>query len=439
VNRAALVCLLAATAALLEGQSPAKNRHVVLISIDGFAAYALKNPDVAVPNIRELIRNGVAAEGMQPVNPTVTWPNHTSMVTGVTPAKHSVLFNGAPIRGGEGEPVRVEPYIPKDELVSGETLYDVARKAGLTTAEVDWVAIEKAPNINWSFAEWPSVEGSVEREMIAAGLVTPDEIRGFTKRQITWRDEIWTRAGEHILTAHKPNLLLFHLLTTDSAQHQYGARSLAGNTALALADARVGRLIEATRRAGIYERATFVIVSDHGFKTVKRLIRPNALLTRQGLGKSAWVIPEGGTAMVYVTRTPGKAETAEKLKAMFADLEGVSRVLVPSDFAEYGYPDPASNQRMADLVLAAADGYAFHGAAEGEPVAAAPEGATPGTHGYLNTEPEMDAIFIASGAGIKRAVSLGKVRNIDIAPTIARLLGVTLARAEGAVLESILD
>ena len=74
--------------------------------------------------------------------------------------------------------------------------------------------------------------------MIAAGLVTPDEIRGFTKKQITWRDEIWTRAGEHVLTAHKPNLLLFHLLTTDSARHQYGARSLGGNTALALADAR---------------------------------------------------------------------------------------------------------------------------------------------------------------------------------------------------------
>ena len=394
---------------------------------------------MTVPNIRELIRNGVAAESMQPVNPTVTWPNHTSMVTGVSPAKHHVLYNGAPIRGGEGEPVRVEPDIPKHELVSGETLYDVAAKAGLTTAEVDWVAIEKASNINWSFAEWPSVEGAVEREMIAAGLVTPDEIRGFTKKQITWRDEIWTRAGEHVLTAHKPNLLLFHLLTTDSAQHQYGARSLGGNTALALADARVGRLIDATRRAGIYERTTFIIVSDHGFKTVKRLIRPNALLKRQGLDKSAWVIPEGGTAMVYVTRSAGKADTAGKLKAVLAQLDGVSRVLVPSQFAEYGYPDPASNRRMADLVLAAADGYAFHGAADGEPVISVPEGATPGTHGYLNTEPEMDAIFVASGAGIRRGVRLGRVRNIDLAPTIARLLGITLARADGAVLKSILD
>ena len=432
-------CLLACCGGLIDAQTPAKDRHVVVISIDGFAAYALRNPEVAVPNVRALMRNGVAAEAMQPANPTVTWPNHTSLVTGVTPAKHSVLYNGAPIRGGEGKPLRVEPYTPKDELVAGETVYDAAFKAGLTTAEVDWVAIEKASTITWPFPEWPSVEEPVVREMIGKGLVTADEIRGFTKKEIVWRDEIWTRAGEHILTTHKPNLLLFHLLTTDSAQHRYGAQSLAGNTALALADARVGRLIEAAKRAGIYDRTTFIVVSDHGFKTVKRLIRPNALLKQQGLDKSAWVIPEGGTAMVYVTRSAGKAGTVEKLKAVLGQMEGVSQVLGASEFARYGYPDPASNQRMADLVLAAADGYAFHGAAEGSPVASVPEGATPGSHGYLNTEADMDAIFVASGAGIRRGAALGRIRSIDVAPTIARLLGIKLDRAEGTVLASILD
>jgi predicted AlkP superfamily pyrophosphatase or phosphodiesterase len=240
------------------------------------------------------------------------------------------------------------------------------------------------------------------------------------------------------LTAHKPNLLLFHLLTTDSAQHQYGARSLGGNTALALADARVGRLVQAARRAGISDRTAFIIVSDHGFKTVKRLIRPNALLKRQGLGNSVWVIPEGGTAMVYATRSAGKAEILARLRALFANLEGVAQVLGPPDFAAHGYPDPDLNQRMADLVLAGAGGYAFQAQADGEPVTAVPDGATPGTHGYLNTDPEMGAIFVASGAGIKRGAPLGEVRNIDVAPTIARLLGLTMASAEGAVLDSIL-
>ena len=392
-----------------------------------------------MPNIRRLIQEGAVAESMIGVNPTVTWPNHTSMVTGVTPAKHTVLFNGAPVRGGEGEPVRVEPHVPKDQLVAGSTVYDAAAAAGLTTAEVDWVAIEKAPSVTWRFAEWPSVDGQIEREMIEAGMVAENDIRTFTKRQIAWRDEIWTRAGEHIITRHKPNLLLFHLLTTDSVQHQYGPGTLAAHTALALADTRVGRIVEATKRAGIYDRTTFLIVSDHGFKTVKRLIRPNALLRQLGLGDRAWVVPEGGTAMVYVTRTAERAATAQQLRESLSKLEGVSRILTPDEFASAGLPPPGPNSRMADLLIAAADGYSFHAASEGEPVVSVPVGSSPGSHGYLNSDPDMGAIFVASGAGIKRGAQLGTIRNLDVAPTIAQLLRLSFTGAEGQPLTAILQ
>ena len=312
IRNLALGLLFVFGAGCLPAQQAAKDRHVVLISLDGFAAYALKNPEVPAPNIRALMRTGAAADRMQPVNPTVTWPNHTTLVTGVKPARHTVIYNGAAVRGGEGEPVKVEPHVPKDQLVAGETVYDAAHKAGLTTAQVDWVAIEDAATITWPFAEWPKPGGTIEREMIAAGLVTDDEIRDFTKKQITFRDEIWTRAAEHILTRHKPNLLLFHLLTTDSVQHQYGARTLAANTALALADAKVGRLVDAAKRAGIFNKTTFIVVSDHGFKTVKRFIRPNALLKEKGLSGKAWTIPEGGTAMIYIHRVPGKRRRSSR-------------------------------------------------------------------------------------------------------------------------------
>ena len=252
--------------------------------------------------------------------------------------------------------------------------------------------------------------------MIAAGLVTPEEIQAFTKNQIIWRDEIWTRAGEHILTQHKPNLLLFHLLTTDSAQHTYGARSLAGNTAFALADAKIGRLIEATKRAGIFERTTFIIVSDHGFKTYKRSIRPNALLKAKGLGASAWVIPEGGTAMVYVTKNSDKKAIVDRVKTELRTLEGVARIIESAEFGALGLPDPATNNRMADLVLAAAAGYSFSGATDGEFVTAVPAGSTPGAHGYLSSDPEMQAIFVACGAGIRKGASAGTIRNLAHRP-----------------------
>jgi predicted AlkP superfamily pyrophosphatase or phosphodiesterase len=426
-------------AALSAAQVPAKDRHVVVISLDGFAAYALNDPTVAVPNLRALVKNGVAAQSMKPVNPTVTWPNHTTIITGVLPAQHGVLYNGAPVRGAAGQPVKVEPFVPKPQLVHGTTVYDVAHQAGLTTAEVDWVAIQDAPTITWAFAEYGYPQRPVEQELIAAGLVTEEQMKEFRKLPIMLRDEIWTLAGEHIITKHKPNLLLFHLLTTDSVQHRYGAQSLAAYTALSHADAKVGRLIEATKKAGIYDRTTFLIVSDHGFRTYDRRIAPNALLAEKGLDKVAYVIPEGGTAMVYVTQPEGKAATIATLKQLFANLEGVTKVIEPADFKAWGYPDPAKEPRMADLVLATTGSYSFSGAATGGALQREPAGASPGAHGYLNDDPQMQAIFIASGRGIKRGVKLGDISNLDVAPTIAHLLGVALPTAARTPLAAILE
>ncbi len=429
-----LLALAALSASAGTTQAPARDRHVVLISIDGFPDYFLDDPTLAVPALRALAAQGVVGESLVPVNPTVTWPNHTSMVTGVGPDRHTVLYNGWAVRGGEGQPVKVEPHVDKTALVSGTTVYDLAHRAGLTTAEVDWVAIERAPTITWSFSEWPRPEGAVEREMIAAGLLSAGDIAGFSKAPITMRDELWTRAGEHIIRTHKPNLLLFHLLTTDSVQHSYGARGLAARAALELADTRIGRLVAACREAGILDRTTFVVVSDHGFKTVKRVIRPNVVLKQLGLAGAAWAISEGGTAMVYVTREAGKATTVEEVARALAAVEGVARVLAPGDFTPLGYPHPSRNPRMADLVLAAADGYSFDTSPAGEAVSDVRPGTTPGSHGYLNTDRDMRAIFVASGAGVKAGTTIGEVRTVDVAPTVAHLLGLAMPETEGRVL-----
>jgi predicted AlkP superfamily pyrophosphatase or phosphodiesterase len=425
--------LLAASATCVaSGQRPSSNSKVIVISIDGFPAFELNDASVPLPTIRRLAREGaVATDGMQTVNPAVTWPNHTSIVTGVTPSKHGLLYNGLPVRTGEGKPVRVEPWVPKHELVLAPTVYDLAHAAGLTTAEIDWVAIHQAKTINWSFAERPLVTDAIPREMIEAGLVTETEIRDFAKLPITFRDEVWTQAAVHILQKHKPNLLLFHLLATDSSQHRYGARSLGGSTALALADTKVKRVLEAAGNG-----ANVIIVSDHGFKTYDKVIHPNALMTAKGLQDDVWVIPEGGSAMVYITRPSKKAELAPKLRAEFAAIKGVSHVSEPADFEQLGFPPP--NDRMADLVLFAEDRYAFDGAAKGETVTDVPAGSTPGAHGYSNADPAMNAVFVASGPGIKRGTKLASVRNLDVAPTVAKLLGLEMKNIQGKVLKEAL-
>jgi predicted AlkP superfamily pyrophosphatase or phosphodiesterase len=422
----------------LRSAAAATNRHVIVISLDGFAAYALADQSLPLPHLRALAKAGVMADAMVGVNPTVTWPNHTTMITGVGPDRHGVLFNGLPVRqpiGADGGPVKIEAHVDKPKLVLAPTVYDAAHAAGLTTGEVDWVAIEHAPTITWSFSEYGDPQAPVAREMVAAGVVSEEELKLFKGSQQPFHDEIWARAAEHIITAHKPNLLLVHFLTTDGIQHQYGARSAAARTALTLADAYVGRLVDATRKAGILADTTFVIVSDHGFKTYKNRIRANVLLRQRGLNTAAWAVSEGGTAIVYAL---GDDQTLEAVKQAFTGVEGIAQILTPAEYGTYGYPTPAQSDRMGGLVLVAREGYAFDSNVAGlEAVEAVPAGASPGSHGYLNTDPDMRAIFIASGAGVRRGAALGVIKNVDVAPTLARWLGVDLPNIAGKPLDII--
>jgi predicted AlkP superfamily pyrophosphatase or phosphodiesterase len=165
-------------------QTPAANgNHVVIVSLDGFPAWALDDPYLPVPNIRRLAARGAIAKRMQPVNPTVTWANHTSMVTGVTPAGHGVIFNGLLVRE-PGAPPRVEPWRDRNEMVHARTLYDAVFEAGMTTAQVDWVAIWNAPTITWEFRERPDVKDRIPQEMIKAGLLEESDVATFATRNI---------------------------------------------------------------------------------------------------------------------------------------------------------------------------------------------------------------------------------------------------------------
>ena len=446
--RALFLALLLAASLPTRGQTiPARDRLVLLISIDGFPAYLWNDPTLAVPNLRKLAASGASAAAMTVSNPSITWINHTTLVTGVNPRKHGVLYNGLLIRNGATLPPTLEPWRDKAELVHVPTLYDVAFKAGLTTAQVDWVAILNSGTINWEFLEIPKPSGQIERELVEAGKVSADDIRNFTKgKSIDWRDEVWTTAGMHIIETHKPNLLLFHLLTTDAVNHQYGPGSLASRTAYAYADAQVGKLLAAIDRAGLRERATIVVATDHGFKKVSKIINTNVALRDAGIvrvkdGKvescDAYVVAEGGLAFVYVTDAAKRAELVPKLKTLCAGVEGVAQVLDGNDGPTLGMPTPAENQGMGDLVLYAKPGYAFKDGLLGETPIAEP-GNYLGTHGYRNDDPELDGIFLASGYGIKADVKLDRVSNLDVAPTIAELLGVKLPDVDGRVLREIL-
>jgi len=402
----------------------AQRGKVVVISLDGFPANALDDPKLPIPTLRKLIASGTGGP-MQGINPTITWPNHTTMVTGVTADVHGLLLNGAIVRTGAWPPVKVDPTVDKEKLVRVPTVYDAAHQAGLTTAQVDWVAINNAPTITWAFPETATLTGPLEREMIAKGALTTADLTDFTKANIIFRDQIWTAAGAYLIREHKPDLLLFHLLTLDSTQHTYGPKTLAASDAIAFLDGCVAQLVAAVHDAGLDATTTFLVVSDHGFKAFTKEIHAGNAIAAAGLDKSVYILPEGGDAFVYIEDPAAITKTRETL----ATIEGIDHIYGPDDYAALGLPRPERDPQFGQLYLIAKDGYSFAGTTGGPVTAAALQ--TGGSHGYLSTDPDLHPIFIASGYGVRKGVNLGLVNNLDIAPTIATLLGIQLPTAKG--------
>jgi predicted AlkP superfamily pyrophosphatase or phosphodiesterase len=426
-------------------RTPAGSNHVVVISLDGFPGWAMEDPYLPVPMLRRLAASGASARTMRPVDPTVTWANHTSMVTGVPPAQHGVIFNGLLIRKPGVAPI-VEPWRDKHELVHGRTLYDAAHEKGLTTAQVDWVAILNAPSITWEFPERPDPKGSIAQDAVKAGILSQADLEGFASKNILWRDRIWTMAAAHIIREHRPNLMLFHLLNLDSTQHRYGPRTPAAMAAMALLDTQVATIMQAVQDSGTGSRTTVFVVSDHGFKAVKRQIRPNAIFAKERLlkvdgGKVAsaqvYSVPEGGSALVYVTVPDEGGALLAKAKALLAGVEGIDLVVEAPEFSKYGLPAPATTGQMGALMLTAKEGYAFTADAAEPAVVDAPAGSL-GSHGYVASDPDIQALFIASGRNVKPGVTVDAVSNLNLTPTIARLLDLRMPDAKERVLTEIL-
>jgi predicted AlkP superfamily pyrophosphatase or phosphodiesterase len=428
-----------------DGSAAKRGPIVVLMTIDGLPARVLKDPRLPMPALRALIANGAHADAMIPINPTVTWPNHTTLITGVNAAVHHVMANGEIEFPTPGSGPVIKPWVPKDELVHAQTLYDALAAKGMTTGQVDWVAIYGARNVRWQFGEKPEASSAIVQDLMAKGVITKDEVEHFDSSSPAWRDEMWTDAAIDILTRHTPNLLLFHLLQTDTLQHEYGALSPAAYAAYAYADTCLKRLVEAASAAGLLDRITFVIASDHGFGDVKHAIRPNVVLAQRNVltkqnGKDeggAWFLAEGGETSLYIRDPALRAKLVPELKTYFSSLSGVEGAFTNEEARAIGLPAVGTTDQAPDLYLTASPSYAFWAGQDGpltqdvNPVA--------GSHGYSNTDPEMQALFVASGSHIRAGINLGTIPNLRVAPTIAKLLGVSLPAAKEQPLDAALQ
>ena len=418
--------------------------HVIMISIDGMVPDYYTEPSrlgLHDPTLVKLKLGGAYAEGVEGVYPTVTYPAHTTLITGVLPAKHGIVQNR--IFEAPTDPQTGAWYWFAKDLKS-ETLWGLAKKAGLSTAAVGWPVTVEA-DIDYNVPEvWdPSEKPITGKRMVQYS--TPGLILKALEGKPVKGDEFRTVVSDYIIKSYRPNLMLIHLVELDDSQHKNGPRTPAALQTMEREDGYVGRIVEAARSAGIIDKTTFFIVSDHGFAAIDKKFEPNVVLAKEKLitldtshkatdwKAAAW--PAGGSCAI-VLKDPSDKQTATKVAAVFSHIASknsspINRVIGRPELDRLGAIPQAT------LMLEAAPGYSFDEELTGPEVHSSGKDYL-GTHGYLPTRAEMRSSLIVFGETSRVGGKLNLARMIDIGPTAAAVLGFGIPDADGEPVEALL-
>jgi predicted AlkP superfamily pyrophosphatase or phosphodiesterase len=412
--------------ALGQNAGSSSPRHVLVVSVDGLGASWLTSPPpgLRIPNLRRLMAEGSYAHGVFSVYPSVTYPSHTTIVTGRMPAEHGIYSNLSSREAGKNS----KDWYWFSSAIKVPTLWDVARENKLTTSSVFWPVTVGAP-INWNIPEiWNPAKGMAADPLYVAKFATPgllfEAAMEVGPPQGTSDDVTKVKLTAFVLKKYKPNLLMLHLSELDGAQHRNGPASPDAAAAVEKADERIGDLLAALKEAGLESSTDVFVVSDHGFFSVERMISPNILLAQAGLitlddkgnvtGGKVFTMPDGGSFFIsWPDSQDLRAEVEAALKPL-RDQGVLYAELGRSALAELGA------ESAAQLALEAPSGAAFDGKASGEIIRKLPQ--TTGTHGYLPFRPGLAASFIAWGPHIKKGGVLRHIPMTAIAPTLLRAL-----------------
>lgn len=421
--------------------SQARPIPVILISIDGLKPDYVIEADkhrLNIPNLRKFVSDGTYATGVIGVLPTVTYPSHTTLVTGVAPARHGIIAN--------------TPFDPFGKNLGGwywytedlkvQTLWDAAHDAGMVTASVDWPATVGA-NITHRIVQYWRTGTPDDRKLVRAlstpGLLTEVEraIGPYPegKDYSVSADEVRAKFNIYLLENKRPRFQTVYFAGLDHDQHDYGPYSLEAFAALERIDALVGQVRAAAERLG-GGQAVVCVVSDHGFSRAVKELRLNVALRNAGLievdgagALKSWRAiswSSSGSAAVML-KDPADEEARRKVRATLAGLQsntenGILKVYEGDALrALSGFPSAA-------FVVGVSGEYSVGGGYDGALVVAT---RPRGTHGYLPELPEMNSSFFIGGANVPRGRNLGTIDMRDVAPTLAKLLGVKLPAAEG--------
>jgi predicted AlkP superfamily pyrophosphatase or phosphodiesterase len=430
---------------------------VLMISLDGLKPESVTHSaehGLRVPTLRRFLTEGTYADGVVAVTPTVTYPDHTTLITGVWPAEHGIVNNTVfdPKRTMDG----AWYWYAGDIRVP--TLWDAAHRKGIGTASVSWPVSVNATSVDTLIPEyWRTANDSVDPEdsnpqdiELMAAISRPEGLLFDLQKRLgpymmgndttVEGDRVRTRYSLDILEHQKPGFMTVHLSSLDESEHMSGPFSEDANKTLEAVDGMVAQLMDAAMKND--PETVVVIVSDHGFANVHHALNIAIPFLQAGLIEAkagadgrltvtSWKAEPwatGGMAGIML-RDPSDAKTREDVRALLKRLaadpaNGIAKILDRAEIKQTGgFPD-------AEFILALEPGFTFGSAFSGALVSDQPP--VKGTHGYLPTYPEMRASFFAMGDGIARGRDLGVIDMRQIAPTVAAILDVSLPSAKEA-------
>ena len=443
-------------ASLLQAHAPpVEAASVLMISVDGMKPeYATRAGDhgLKVPFLRRLMATGSYADGVIGVWPTSTYPSHTTLLTGVSPAEHGIYNNI------EFDPRRTfnDAWYWYAQQIRVPTLWQVAHRAGLVTASIGWPVSVGATDVDYLIPEyWRNFRATADlnptdRELIAAlsrpegllqqmtGSVGPYLMGNDTSPAA---DATKTAYAIDILRAHHPRFMTVHLSSLDSVEHAHGPFSAEANRAMEDIDELLRHLVDAATSAD--PGVIAVIVSDHGFTALRAQLNLYLPFLAAGLIDAAnpdassvvvdsWKAQPwstGGMAAI-VQKDPGDERTREQIRLVLQTLasdpkNGIAEILDRAAIARRGgFPDAAFLVVMQPGVYTAGNYSA--------PLLADMTGH--GGHGFAPSQADMRSAFFVAGPGIAAHRNLGLVDMRQIAPTVAQLLGLPMPSASAAPL-----
>lgn len=431
-----------------------KAKHLIVISEDALVYEDLQYLQT-LPAFSSVWDKVAIVERVRAIYPTVTYPEHTSIRTGVYAGRHGIINNELTNLAELSS-----PWEWFNDAVKVPDIFDAAKKAGLVTASVFWPVTGNHKNIDHLVAEyWPQSPDESTCECFVNSGSSPEVIEKIVKpnaymvdgkhRQHPYCDNFVNACACAMIREFKPNLLMVHPANIDAYRHQTGIFSSKVNHGLHEVDTWFSDILKAVEDAGIAEDTNFFILSDHGQMNINRIMAMNAILADKGLlqvGEDGEVADytaisksTGMSAQIYLKNPDCKADwrkTYDILNSMCDDgLYGISRVYTADEARkEEGLYGDFS-------FVIETDGFSSFSNAWNRPLVRNIDITDyrfgKGTHGY-NPDKGPQPTLIAFGPDIKAGVRVPRRPIVDEAPTFAKLLNVELPDIDGSPIMELL-